>query len=198
MTSRPPFSLDGFIRARFTFDYGRGPVDSWARITEISLWRVDELAEQVGSRAWALIFGPQNGPTDREGVPRHLDHAVRSAGLGGLSVLAYWRLRTGLVSVSRVRVIFEIDAQRTARMAHRYAQVAAVHIQRIPFEEVVVLSISDAQRVLVGPYQPSVIADAVAGVVGADALAVEHLPTSWFEALVMGNAERRRGNREPL
>jgi hypothetical protein len=41
-----------------------------------------------------------------------------------------------------------------------------------------------------------VTVEAVAGVAGAEAMAVEYVPIGWFELLLMRAAEQRRGSHE--
>ena len=55
------------------------------------------------------------------------------------SLPAFWRLSSDRITVSCVLVVFEIEAQRAVRLARRYGQVGVVHVQRIPFERVVLL-----------------------------------------------------------
>lgn len=130
---RPRWSIEEFVRALRDFDNGRGPVEEWTRLNEISMWRVDELAERGGRRTWSILVAPVEPGQDQNDIQRRLYHALRSAQLGALSLPAFWQLSNGRVSVSRALVVYEIEARRAVRLAHRYGQVAAVHVQRVPF-----------------------------------------------------------------
>jgi hypothetical protein len=111
---------------------------------------------------------------------------VQSAGLGSLSLPAFWQVSTDRVSVSRVLIVFEIEVQRAVRLARRYGQVAVVDVQRIPFERLVVLNVKNEQRVEMSGYDPAAIAEALARMVGADAVAVVYRAMSCGESLLMG------------
>jgi hypothetical protein len=191
MMSRPAFSVDEYVHVRNAFDEGRGPAETWARMNSIAWWRLDELAEQAGCRAWsALVASVEPGPDD-DGVHQRLQHAVRSAGLGSLSLPAFWRLSSDRITVSRVLVVSEIAVQRAVRVARRYEQLAVVHVQRVPFEQVVMLDLAGEQRVQLPRYDPAAIADALASMVSVGAVAVVYRATGFFQSLLMAHAERR-------
>lgn len=88
-------------------------------------------------------------------------------------------------------VVYEIEERRAARLARRYGQVGVVCVQRIPFEQVVVLDIVGEQRVEMSRYDPTAIADALARMFGAGAVAVEYVPVGWFESLAVHGAQQR-------
>lgn len=196
MTGRPPFSIEEFVRTRNAFAGGRGPADAWTRITEISLWRLDELAEEAGSRAWSILIAPVEPGPDDDGIGERLQHAVRSAGLGTVSLPAFWRVHADRVTVSRVMVVFGIEEPRAVHLARRYGQLAVVHMRRVPFEQIVVLDLVGEQRVEMPRYDPAAIADALARVVGADAVAVVYRATGLGESQLMAAAERRLQTQE--
>lgn len=198
MVSRPVFVIDDFVRARNAFDDGRGPAEAWAQMNGISLWRLDEVAEQAGTRAWSMLFAPVEPGPDHDGVPQLLRHAVRSAGLGSLSLPAVWRLSTDRVAVSRVLVVFGIDKHRAVRFARRYEQVAVVFAQRVPYEDVFVLNVADEQRIQLPRFEPAAIAGALTRMCGMDAVAVAvaYRPSSFGESQLMSHAERRLRSQE--
>ena len=159
--------------------------------------RGTRLAEQAGSRSWALFIAPAEPERDHESAQQRLIHAVRSGGLGSLSLPAFWRLNANRVSVSRVLVVYEIDAQRAVRLARRYAQVAVVHVQRVPYEDVVLLNVTNEQSVQQQRYKPGAIADALASMFGAATVAIAYRATGVGESQLMGVAERRLWSGEP-
>lgn len=191
MTSRPTFSAYQFVRARRAFDSGNGPAEAWARITEISLWRLDELAEQEGCRTWSMLIAPVDAASHQDGIEQGLQHATRSGGLPTMSLPAFWRLSADRLAASRLLIVFGIEVQRTMRLARRYGQAAVVRAQRIPFEHVVVLDAVGDQRVEMSRYDPAAIADALARVLGADGVALVYRATSVGESQLIAAAEGR-------
>ncbi|MGH3644972.1 MAG: hypothetical protein ACRDUX_38825 [Mycobacterium sp.] len=185
--SRPPWSIDAFVRARREFDDGRGPAEAWARLHEFSLWRVDELAERVGSRTWAMLVAPPDlPPSGRQG--ECLVHALRSAQLAAAVFPTVWRFEPLGISISRVVVAHEVDAQRAVRLAKRYGQIAVVHMQRIPFEHVVVHDMVGERDVELGRFDPGGIAGHLARVAGAKTAAVVYGWTTIAEGMAMALA----------
>lgn len=191
MGSRPDFSISAFVRARREVNKGGGPAEAWVRLHEISLWRLDELAERVGSRTWSVLIGsPETGPGHQEAQMR-VQHLLGSAQIAGVALPAFWRMRDGRVSISYALVAHEVEEQRALRLAQRLDQIVVVHVQRIPFEQVTVVGAAGGQRVALGQFEPAAIGDMLVRMVGAAAFAVEYTAIGWFEGLACAVAERR-------
>ena len=82
-------------------------------------------------------------------------------------------------------------AQHVTQLARCHQQHAAVIIQRVPFEHVVVLAVVAEQRVELRRFDPAAIVNALLRVVGAEAVAVVYRWTTIGEGLAMAIAERR-------
>lgn len=94
-------------------------------------------------------------------------------------------------------VVYEVEAQRAVRLARRYGHVAVVHVQRVTYEDVVVLDVVGEQRVEMSRYDPAALADALARMFGAAAMAVVYRAMSVGESQLMDYAERRANRPNP-
>src|SRR5271156_1108202 len=94
------------------------------------------------------------------------------------------------VSVSRMVVVYEIQAQRAVRLAPiragRGSSRAAYSVR-----EPVVLNVTNEQRIQLRRYEPAAIADALASMFGAAAVVVVYRATSVGESQLTGVVERR-------
>lgn len=189
--TRPAWSIEAFVRARREFDDGRGPPQAWSRLSEISLWRLDELAERAGSRTWAMLVAPPAPARSHHQDEHRLLHALRSTQIAASALPTFWWFGELRMSISRVVVAHEVDAQRAVRLARRYGQIAVVHMQRIPFEHVFVYDIAVEHSTEVGVFEPRLVAQRLAQSVGAADVAVVYRCTTMAECLAMALAERR-------
>jgi len=187
---RPEFSIAEFVGARREFDDGRGPAEAWARLNDLSLWRLDELAERAGSRAWAVLVSPPDlQQSDRQ--DERLVQALRSAQIAAAAFPTFWRFDPLRISISRMVVAQEPGFQRAVRMANRYGQVAVVHVQRIPFEHVAVIDVAAERSIKLGVLEPTLIAQCLARSVGGAGAALVYRCATRGECLAMALAERR-------
>lgn len=189
MTSRPSWSIEAFVAARRDFDEGRGPAEAWARLNAVSLWRLDELAEGAGSRTWAMLVAPP-GPSPAV-THASLLHALRSAQVAASSLPAFWRFGDVRIAISRVVVAHQVAIRQAVRLAQRYGYIAAAHVQRIPFERVVVYDVATERSIEVGVFEPMLIAQHLTRSVGATDMAVVCRCATMAECLAMAVAERR-------
>lgn len=187
----PLWSIEAFVRTRREFDEGRGPAQAWVRLNEISLWRLDQLAERAGSRTWAMIVAPPELAPSHHQDERRLLHALRSTQIAGSALPTFWWFGELRTSISRVVVAHEVDTQRAVQLAKRYDQMAVAHVQRIPFERVVVHDVAGERSIEVGVFEPRLIAEHLAQSVEAAEVAVVYRCTTMAECLAMALAGRR-------
>ena len=191
MGSRSKFSIAEFVRVRREFDDGRGPAEAWARLNTLSLWRLDELAERAGSRTWTMLVAPPDPEPSHQDSQRRLLHALRSTQIATSALPTFWRFGQVRISMSYVVVAHQAEVQQALRLAQRYGQTVVVHVQRIPFEHVVVYEGMAERSVKLGVFEPTLIAQCLAQSVGAADLAVVYRCTTTAECLAMALAERR-------
>lgn len=194
MGSRPAFSISGFVRARREFDEGRGSAEAWAQLNEISLWRLDGLAERAGSRTWTMLVAPPDLPPANRQRER-LVHALRSAQVAAAVFPTFWRFGDLRMSMSYVVVAHQAEVQQAVRLAQRYGQLAVGHVQRIPFEHVAVHDVAADRSIEVGVFEPRLIAQHLAQCVGATDMALVYRCTTMAECVAMAIAERRLSDR---
>lgn len=187
--ARPPWSIETFVSARREFADGRGSRATWRRLNAISLWRLDGLAEEAGSRTWTLLVAPP-GPSP-SGTHASLLQTLRSAQVAASSLPAFWRFGDVRIAISRVVVAHQVGIQQAVRLAQRYGHIATAHVQRIPFEQVVVYDVATERSIQVGAFEPTMIAQRLTQSVGAADVVVMYCCTTMAECLAMTLAERR-------
>lgn len=193
--ARPAWSIEAFVRARREFVDGLGSTAAWQRLNAISLWRLDGLAEQAGSRTWALLVNPPGALPSRTHVA--LLQTLRSAQVAASVLPAFWRFGDGRISTTRVVAAHHLALRQAVRLVQRYGHLTAAHVQRIPFERVVVYDSAAERSIEVGVFDPALIAQCLAQSVGATDAVVMYRCATMTECLAMTLAERRLSN-DPL
>lgn len=194
MTDEPLWSVEAFVRARRAFDDGRGSAEAWTRLHEVSLRRLDELAARAGSRTWAMLVAPPDSESSNRDNERRLLHALRSMQVAASALPTFWRFGQVHISMSYVVVAHQAEVQQAVRLVQCYGQIAVVHVQRIPFEHVVVRDLAAERSIEVGVFRPRLIAQHLAQCVGATDVAVVYRSATIAESLAMAVAERRLPN----
>lgn len=191
MGSRPEFGIAEFVRVRRDFDDGRGPAEAWARLNEVSMWRLDELAERAGSRRWAMLVAPPDSEPSSQDNQRRLLHALRSTQIAASALPTFWRFGQLRISMSYVVVAHQAELQQAVRLAQRYGQIVVAHVQRIPFEHIAVHDVATERSVEIAPFDPTLIRQRLASSVGAADVAMVYRCATRGECLAMLLVEQK-------
>ncbi|HSP97159.1 MAG TPA: hypothetical protein VL049_07935 [Candidatus Dormibacteraeota bacterium] len=139
-----------------------------------------------------MIIGPYDVPADAKGRrQKALLHTVKSMGLGAFPSTVYWRFEGTRVAIPSALVVPRLAVPLEEHFAQRREQLVVVTVTPAASALVEVVNIATGQSAHVGVFDPAGIADAVAGLCGAVAVAFQYQATSWFEGLAMALAERR-------
>lgn len=190
--ARPAWSIEAFVRARREFADGHGSTAAWQRLNAISLWRLHGLAEQASSRTWALLVTPPG--QSPSGTHASLLQTLRSAQVAASSLPAFWRFGDVRIAMSSVVVAHQVGIQQALRLGQRYGHCATAHVQRIPFERIVLHDSAVERSIEVGVFDPTLIAQCLAQSVGATDAVVMYRCATMTECLAMTLVERRLSN----
>lgn len=91
---------------------------------------------------------------------------------------------------SEAVVVPRLPRHQAVRIAQRRRQLAALQITTAP-ERVEVVNVATGGHLFVEVTSALVIAEALAIMFGATRVAVEYVPTGWFEGLACSIAKRR-------
>lgn len=191
MGSRPEFSIAEFVRLRREFDDGRGSAEAWARLNEVSMWRLDELAERAGSRTWTMLVAPPDPEPSHQDSERQLLHALRSTQIAASALPTFWRFGQVRIAMSYVVVAHQAEVQQALRLAQRYGQIVVAHVQRIPYERVAVYDSGRESDVELRRFEPRGIADHLTWVTRAETVAVVYSWTTIGEGRAISIEEAR-------
>jgi len=182
------FDVPTFVAARQAFDQGRGSADAWDGLHRISMDRLRELAERDGAESWAMLVSPLDELASAE-AQLQLVHTLRSIGYGHIRCRVHWQNAAAVVASEAV-VVPRLPQHQATRLAQRRRQLAVVQITTAP-ARLDVVNVATGEQLSVDVISAQAIAEALVLTFGATGVAVEYVPTGWFEGLACSIAERR-------
>lgn len=178
-----------FVAARHEFDGGHGPADAWDRLHRISMDRLRELAERDGAGSWATLIGAVDTLAGDAKEQAMLIHTLRSMGYAHIRCRVYWQ-NTATVLSSEAVVVPRLSRHQATRIAQRRRQLAVLLVTTAP-ARVEVVNVATGEQLSVDVVDVHVIAETLAIMFGTFRVAIEYVPTGWFEGLACSVAERR-------